>query len=41
MLEALIGDWQGHVVMTPDRMAMGMTLEQARAADAGQGASWI
>ena len=41
MLEALIGDWQGHVVMTPDRMAMGMTLEQARAADAGDGCSWI
>lgn len=41
MLEALIGDWHGHVVMTPDRMAMGMTLEQARAADAGNGCSWL
>jgi hypothetical protein len=29
------------VVMTPDRMAMGMTLEQARVADAGNGCSWI
>jgi hypothetical protein len=41
MLEAMLADWNGHVVMTPDRMAMGMSLEQARVADAGQGTSWI
>ena len=41
-LEACLEDAYGHVVMTPQRMAMGMSLEQARIADSGpEGASWI
>jgi len=41
-LEACLEDAYGHVVMTPQRMAMGMSLEQARLADSGpEGASWI
>lgn len=43
LLEAHFADWTGHLLMTPDRAAMGMTLEQARASDAaaGSGGSWI
>jgi len=41
MLEAMVADWRGNVLMTADRMALGMSLEQARAAEAGSGASWI
>jgi len=42
LLEAHFADWTGHLLMTPDRAAMGMTLEQARQADAATtGTSWI
>jgi len=42
LLHAYFEDWTGHVLMTPDRAGMGMTLEQARAADAlTNGTSWI
>jgi hypothetical protein len=42
LLEAHFADWTGHLLMTPDRAAMGMTLDQARQADAATtGASWI
>ena len=41
-IEAEVADWRGHVVMTPDRAAMGMSLEQARMADVGGGGlSWL
>ena len=40
LLEAMFADDMGHVVMSLDRMALGMTLEQARVADTG-GAGWI
>ena len=38
LLEAHFADWAGRMVMTPDRVALGMSLEQARAADAAAGA---
>ena len=41
LLEAMVADWRGNALLTPDRMAMGMSLEQARMADAGQGCSWL
>jgi hypothetical protein len=43
LLEAHFADWTGHLLMTADRAAMGMTLEQARSSEAmsGGGASWI
>ena len=43
LLEAHFADWTGHLLMTPDRAAMGMTLDQARSAEAmsGGGANWI
>jgi hypothetical protein len=43
LLEAHLADWNGHLLMTPDRAAMGMSLEQARTADAmsGGGSSWL
>ena len=42
LLNAEIADWRGHVVMSPDRAALGMSLEQARMADvASGGSSWI
>lgn len=42
LLEAHLADWNGHILMTPDRAAMGMSLEQARVADAATtGTSWI
>lgn len=43
LLYAELEDWYGNVVMTPDRAAMGMSLEQARLAAAGGsgGLSWI
>jgi hypothetical protein len=41
-IESEVADWRGHVVLTPDRAAMGMSLEMARMADAGSGGlSWI
>ena len=40
LLEAMFADDMGHVVMSLDRMALGMTLEQARVADTGD-AGWI
>ena len=40
LLEAEIADWHGRVLLTPDRLALGMSLEQARAA-AGGGCSWL
>ena len=40
LLEAMFADDMGHVVMSLDRMALGMTLEQARVADTN-GAGWI
>jgi hypothetical protein len=36
----MMGDANGHALMTPQRMAMGMSLEQARVADVGD-SSWI
>jgi hypothetical protein len=43
LLEAHFADWTGHLLMTPDRAAMGMSLEQARAADAASSGSgsWL
>jgi hypothetical protein len=41
MLEAEVADFRGRVLMTADRAAMGMSLEQARMADAGGSYSWI
>jgi hypothetical protein len=41
MLEAEVADFRGRVLMTADRTAMGMSLEQARMADAGGSYSWI
>ena len=43
LLEAHFADWTGHLLMTPDRAAMGMTLDQARSSEAmsGGGANWI
>lgn len=42
LLDAEIADWRGRVLMTPDRAAMGMSLEQARMADVGAGGcSWL
>ena len=40
MLHAMMGDANGHALMTPQRMAMGMSLEQAKVADVGD-SSWI
>ena len=40
LLEAMFADDMGHVVMSLDRMALGMTLEQARVAGTGD-AGWI
>ena len=40
LLNAMFEDDLGHVVMDATRMAMGMSLEQAKAADAGN-ASWL
>ena len=40
MLHAMMGDANGHALMTPQRMAMGMSLEQAKMADVGD-SSWI
>ena len=42
-LEAMFEDRTGHVLMTIDRLGLGMTLEQARASDAitDDGLSWI
>ena len=40
-IEAEVADWRGHVVMTPDRAAMGMSLEMARMADNGGSYSWL
>ena len=40
LLNAMFEDDLGHVVMDATRMAMGMSLEQAKAADAGN-ATWI
>ena len=40
LLEAMFEDDMGHVVMTAQRQALGMTLEQARMADVGN-AGWI
>jgi hypothetical protein len=41
LLEAEVADWRGQILMTADRAAMGMSLEQARTAEAGGGCSWI
>lgn len=41
LLEAEVADFRGRVLMTADRAAMGMSLEQARMADAGGAHSWI
>jgi hypothetical protein len=41
LLEAMVADWRGNALLTPDRLAMGMSLEQARMADAGSGSSWL
>ena len=41
LLEAELADWRGNVLMTADRAAMGMSLEQARMADASSGCSWL
>jgi hypothetical protein len=42
LLEAEVANWHGRVVMTPDRAAMGMSLEQARMADVGAGGcNWL
>ena len=40
MLWAMMEDSNGHTVMTPQRLAMGMTLDQAKVADTGE-ATWI
>ena len=41
MLEAMFADETGHCTMNAQRMAMGMSLEQAQFSDGGGGASWI
>ena len=41
LLEAMFADEMGHCTMNAQRMAMGMTLEQAQYSDGGGGASWI
>lgn len=41
LLEAEVADFRGRVLMTADRAAMGMSIEQARMADAGGSYSWI
>ena len=41
LLEAEVADFRGRVLLTADRAAMGMSLEQARMADAGGAHSWI
>ena len=40
MLWAMMEDSNGHTVMTPQRLAMGMTLDQAKVADVGE-STWI
>ena len=40
LLNAMFEDDTGHVLMDATRMGMGMSLEQAKMADAGN-ASWI
>ena len=41
LLEAEVADFRGRVLMTADRAAMGMSLEQARMADAGGSLNWM
>ena len=41
LLMAELEDWNGSVILTPQRLAMGMTLEQARQAGSGGRHSWI
>jgi hypothetical protein len=42
LLLASFEDDMGHTLMTPDRLALGLTLEQARKADAGAvGANFV
>lgn len=41
LLEAEVADFRGRVLMTADRAAMGMSLEQARMADAGGSFNWM
>ena len=42
LLEAELADEHGHILLSVDRLAMGMTLEQARKADAGASSgSWM
>ena len=41
-LEAQFADWKGQILMTPQRMAFGMTLEQAKKAESRRkGSNWL